>query len=527
MVLAENAGVIRQNEIVDTLQTVDAVLTQSAVLRPHAPALIAANGHSLTYGRLAHEAACVRDLLLAEGILSTDRVALVTPRGIGAVAPFFGIVGCAALVPIEPDIAEGEIDSVLSRLAIRFVVTPMDCPPAIEAAAHRRQVKILRTPGAELFSSPRTAIRSFDPARLTASSDMGPHSHAILLRTSGTTSRSKIVAITHMNLLACIEKVVPWYNLTPADRCLNLMPLYHGHGFTVGMLVPFLSGGSTIMPDVLDPQDLIAQIMEGSPSWVTGAASFYRMILSHAARTGISIDAPALRFMRTSSEAISQSDVESMELLTGVPMNTSYGSSEAQSHITAKPLASGDGCIGLVGFPVTSEIAVLDEKDTVNRFGEGELLIRGDTVFDGYVDDPESTDAAFHGDWFRTGDLARIEIDGSLSLCGRLKEIISRGGEKVAPGEIEDALATHPDVGEAVAFAVPHRTLGEEVCAAITLVGRDGEDTRRVAQDVRRHAARHLRAYKVPKKIFVVDALPRGRTGKLDRNRVARELTRG
>ena len=524
MVVAATGSLTGTHNLDDELRTIDAVLARSAFLTPEAPALLNTNGDRISYGRLANEAGIVRDFLMTEGVRPTDRVALVTPRGVDAVATFFGIVGCAALVPVEPDIAEGELESLLSRLDIRFVVTPVDCPPAVAAAARRTQVKILNTSTAAPGWPLQTPSDTFDASHLTASPDIGLHSHAILLRTSGTTSRSKIVPITHLNLLACIEKVVPWCKLTAQDRCLNLMPLYHGHGFTVGMLVPFLSGGSTIMPDALDPQDLVAQMESGAPTWVTGAASFYRMILSHTAKTGKTIDAPALRFMRTSSEATSPADVKAMETLTGVPMNTSYGSSECQSHILAKPFESGTDCFGLVGIPVTSEISVLNECGAVRRSGVGELLIRGDTVIDHYIGDPDAAAAAFHGNWFRTGDLARIEIDGSVSLCGRLKELISRGGEKVSPGEIEDVLALHPDVGEAVAFPVPHETLGEEVCAAVTLINQDSKDKQSATRDIRRHASRHLRAYKIPKKIFVVDAMPRGRTGKLDRNQVARAL---
>ncbi|MCZ6587230.1 MAG: AMP-binding protein, partial [Alphaproteobacteria bacterium] len=501
-------------------KTIDNVLSRFAVSRPDAPAVIFSGGEVLNYGALAAQVALLRERLLSHGVRATDRVALMVPRGGDAVAAFFAVIGCATLVPVERDISGTEFEDLMSRMGIGFLVTTADCPPAIADVARKGQVKIVKADPPDRAQPSKYDAPVFDPSMLETSPDIGPNSIALLLRTSGTTGRSKIVPVTHFNSLSAAEKIVQWFDLSAEDRCLSLMPLYHSHGICVGMLTPFWSGGSTIMPNELSVQHIVDLIENQSPSWVTGAASFYRMILAYAKDEIRKIDAPTLRFLRAASEALSPADAAAVERLLDIPMITSYGMTETQSQIVAKPLANGESCIGSVGLPVTAEIAVLDEAGAVRSEGKGEVLVRGDGVFAGYLDDPEATAAAFHEGWFQTGDFGRIEIDGSLSLCGRLKEIISRGGEKFAPAEIDNVLATHPDVAEAVTFPVPHPSLGEIPAAAVVL-----KAGARVSEEALVGFLRErLADFKVPARIVFVDEIPKSAVGKIQRGQLARVL---
>jgi acyl-CoA synthetase (AMP-forming)/AMP-acid ligase II len=211
--------------------------------------------------------------------------------------------------------------------------------------------------------------------------------------------------------------------------------------------------------------------------------------------------------------------MERLEAAFGAPVLESYGMTEAAHQMASNPLPPAPHKAGSVGVGVGVDVAIMDEAGGLLPQGaKGEVVVRGGNVVDGYENNPEANAAAFVAGWFRTGDQGVLDEDGYLLLTGRIKELINRGGEKISPLEIDDVLLRHPAVAEALAFAVPHKTLGEEVHAAVVLKAEAGE------RELREHCARALAEFKVPRQVHILDALPRGATGKLQRITMARTL---
>jgi acyl-CoA synthetase (AMP-forming)/AMP-acid ligase II len=344
-----------------------------------------------------------------------------------------------------------------------------------------------------------------------------------VLHTSGTTSRPKIVPLTHRNLCSSARHIASALSLTPADRCLNVMPLFHIHGLIGATLSSITAGASLVCTRGLLTHRFFEWIDQFQPTWYTAVPTMHQAILASAAASTAIIARRPLRFIRSSSAALAPKLMQEMERVFGAPVIESYGMTEASHQMASNPLpprARKPGSVGLASGP---EVAIMEEKGELLPSGQtGEIVIRGPNITLGYENNPEANATAFANGWFRTGDHGYLDGEGYLFITGRIKEMINRGGEKIAPREIDEVLMNHPGVRQAVAFAVAHPTLGEDIAAAI--VAQDGQTP--TEMELREFVARHLPAFKVPSRIVSLNEIPTGPTGKIQRNRLAEQLAK-
>ena len=344
---------------------------------------------------------------------------------------------------------------------------------------------------------------------------------ALVLHTSGTTSRPKLVPLTHANLCASARAIADALELGPDDRCLNVMPLFHIHGLIGATLASIVSGASVACTPGFDPTQFFAWVDELEPTWYTGVPTMHQAILAAAADHRDVVARRPLRFIRSSSAALPPSVSADLEATFGAPVIEAYGMTEASHQIATNPLPPGERRPGTVGRPVGADVAIVTASG--RRAGPdevGEVVIRGPGVTRGYESNPAANEQAFVDGWLRTGDEGRLDPDGYLTLTARVKEIVNRGGEKIAPREVEEALLEHPAVGEAAVFATPHPRLGEDVAAAVALRAAGAA----TPAELRRFAARRLTDFKVPRRILILSEIPKGPTGKVQRVGLAAKL---
>jgi oxalate---CoA ligase len=345
---------------------------------------------------------------------------------------------------------------------------------------------------------------------------------ALFLHTSGTTSRPKLVPLRHSNLIASAHNMVDTLQLSAADRCLNLMPLFHVHGLVGGLLAPLAAAGSAVCPANFRLGDFVDWLEATQPSWYTAVPAMHRAIVAEAIGQDEVAMGRSLRFVRSSSSPLPPSLFSELDRIFQVPVVEAYSMTEAAHQMTCNPVTPGTQKPGTVGLPAGPEVALLDESGRfVRAAGEtGEVVIRGPTVMSGYEANPEANAEAFVNGWFRTGDQGRFDSDGYLVLTRRLKEQINRGGEKISPLEIDQMLLRHPDVSEAVAFGFPHPSLGEEIAAAIV----PRAETNIAPAKLLAFLHAHLAPFKIPRRILILDRMPKGPTGKIQRRQLSKLL---
>ncbi len=478
---------------------------------PSRPAFVVPeSGHVLTYAQLAARVETLAQRLAGVGVRRGDRVALTLPNGPDFVLLLLAItVLGAAAAPLNPAYTETEFAFFLADIAPRLFLIPASRPAAAVAAAAATTVFMVEgaddgPPGLLAAGSPAAPQRSFEQG--------GPDDVAVVLHTSGTTSRPKQVPLRQRNLMASARTIAAHYRLSSADVSFCVMPLFHIHGLVGSAFAALSTGGAVIAPRRFTPHRFWPQAREHGATWLSAGPTLHQMILDKADAGG---PPPALRFVRSCSSALSPALAERAERSYRVPMLEAYGMTEASHQMASNPLPPAARLPGSVGVPTGTEIAVADQQGTFLPGGHpGEVVIRGPGVMSGYVHNPEATAAAFFGDWFRTGDRGVLR-DGYLTLEGRLKEMIIRGGENIAPAEIEQVLMSHPAVHDAVCFGVEDDKYGELVAAAVTMA-QDAE-----TGDLIEHCRQQLAAFKVPARIHVVPEIPRTPTGKVQRRRVA------
>jgi len=480
-------------------------------------ALLALDRKPLSFRALAAGIVAIRDCLAEQGIGPGDRVASVLPRGPETAMCFLGVASAATYVPLNPEYSEPELTRYLAQLRPRTIIVE-----AGAGAAARRSAAALGIPVADLVVSGETAgefrlqfpVKGRPVARSwNAADDVG-----LLLLTSGTTSAHKLVPVRQRHLLAYARASLEHYRLQPSDRGLHVMPMFHGHGLKSALLVPLACGSGVICSRGFDIPLFFRQLAELRPTWYSAAASIHQAVLQCAESRRDAVRAARLRFIRSGSARLDLRVLEGLEDAFGAPVIERYGMTETCT-LTANPLPPAERRLGSVGRPMFNDVAIIDESGNPVAPGAiGEIAARGPGVFDGYLDDPAATAAAFVDGWFRTGDLGRFDDDGYLTLAGRLKDVINRGGEKIGTMEVEAALLRHPALAEACVFPIPHPTLGEEVAAAVVRAS----DLRVTERELRAHAATLLAGFKVPRRISFLPQMPKGATSKVDREAVAR-----
>ncbi|MFN8624652.1 MAG: AMP-binding protein [Candidatus Binatia bacterium] len=476
-------------------------------------AIRAPGNAALTYADLDDAINRFAGALGAMGFSRQDRIALVVPNGAEAAVAFLGIAATCACAPLNPAYRENELAGLLSSLRAVAVVVATPDRSAATSTAQRLGLRVLPLRCVEPTRAGRCAIDvagSGGRGTARATSD----DVALLLNTSGTTTRPKTVPLTHANLVHSAHNIARTLALEAGDCCLNVMPLFHIHGL-VGALLSSLSAGASIAccPG-FSAGDFFAWMDEIQPTWYTAVPTMHQDILSRAASHAAAIRASRLRFIRSSSAALAPRVMENLAALFRAPVVEAYGMTEASHQMASNPLQAGRQKPGSVGLPAGPEMAVVDADGHRQPAGHiGEVVIRGRTVTRGYEDNPAANAEAFTDGWFHTGDQAYFDAEGYLFLTGRLKELINRGGEKIAPREIEEALLCHPGIDQAVAFAVPDDRLGEDVGAAV--VPKPGAALE--ARDIREIVAGVLADFKIPRVVRILDTLPKGPTGKLQR----------
>ncbi|HIC70636.1 MAG TPA: AMP-dependent synthetase, partial [Alphaproteobacteria bacterium] len=344
---------------------------------------------------------------------------------------------------------------------------------------------------------------------------------ALVLHTSGTTSRPKIVPLSHGNLTASAQHIGETLALSANDCCLNIMPLFHIHGLIAAVLASLAAGGSVACTPGFNALKFFAWMADFKPTWYTAVPTMHQAILTRASRNRKTIESNPLRFIRSSSSSLPPPVMRELEDTFSAPVIESYGMTEAAHQMASNPLPPSSRKPGTVGPAAGPEVAIMDEIGTVLSAGIiGEIVIRGSNVTQGYERNPAANAAAFTKGWFRTGDQGVIDEDGYLTITGRLKEIINRGGEKISPREVDEVLMDHPAVAQVVTFAVPHEKLGEDVAVAVVLA--EGADA---DSDVLRAFVRQrLADFKVPRQVVFLDEIPKGQTGKLQRIGLAEKI---
>ena len=492
-----------------------------------ATAVSSPGGTPLTYRGLRELAQRTIDALNARGIGRNDRVAIVLDNGPEMATAFVCIGAGTTAAPLNPAYRAEEFEFYLSDLGAKVLVVERDKDSPAVGVANKLNVPIVR-----LAPTPAQGAGSFtlefpDSLGKSAAARPGPaqpEDIALVLHTSGTTSRPKIVPLAQRNVCASARNIRTTLSLSATDRGLNIMPLFHIHGLIAGTIAPLSAGGEVCYTTGFNALKFFGWMEQVRPTWYTGVPTMHQAILSRASKSAEIIKANPLRFIRSSSASLPPQVLQELETVFGAPVIESYGMTEAAHQMTSNQLPPGKRKPGSVGVAAGPEVQVIDDQGRPLPAGtQGEVAIRGENVTSGYENNPKANGEAFTHGWFRTGDQGVMDADGFLTITGRLKEIINRGGEKISPREVDEVLMDHPAVAQVVCFGMPHPKLGEEVAAAVVL--REGQSA--TERDLQTFVSSRAADYKVPKKILILDEIPKGATGKLQRIGLAAKLGLG
>ena len=486
-----------------------------------APAIGAENRPDMTHEALGAFADEIVAKLNGFGIGRNDRVAIVLPNGPEMATAFLTIACGATTAPLNPAYRAEEYDFYLSDLNAKALVVADDYDGDALKVAENRGIPVLRL-------SPRAneAAGLFNLAGTISGTPENPgpaqpEDVALVLHTSGTTSRPKIVPLSQANVAASARHIANTLHLKAEDRCLNIMPLFHIHGLIAAVLSSVASGGSVWCSPGFNALRFFNWVETAKPTWYTAVPTMHQAILGRAGRNAEVIQAHPFRLIRSSSSSLPPQVMAELEATFDCPVIESYGMTEAAHQMASNPLPPAARKPGTVGVAAGPEVGIMDPDGKLLGRGEtGEVVIKGPNVTAGYENNPKANAENFTNGWFRTGDQGVLDGEGYLTITGRLKEIINRGGEKISPREVDEVLMDHPAVAQAVTFAMPHPKLGEDVAAAIVL--REGQQTDERA--VRDFAAERLADFKVPRKVLILEEIPKGATGKLQRIGLAEKL---
>lgn len=483
---------------------------------------IAAPGRApLTYGRLRVHIDDVVQTLKTMGIRRDDRIAIVLPNGPEMAVAFLSVAAYATAAPLNPALREKEFDFYLSDLGAKALMVHSEMDTPARSIAEARGIPVF-----ELSPVPTSEAGIFTLSGQENSTPEGadwpaPEHVALVLHTSGTTSRPKMVPLTQKNLCASAYHIASTLNLRSEDRCLNVMPLFHIHGIVGAVFSSLMAGSSVVCAPGFDLEKFFAWLEESRPTWYTAVPAIHQAILSRAEDHLATVRRSNLRFIRSSSAALPVKLMKELEARFGVPVIEAYGMTEAAHQIASNPLPPGKCKPGSVGVAAGPEVAVMHEAGGLLAPGErGEIVLRGPNVTHGYDDSGGATAEAFTNGWFRTGDQGYMDEEGYLFITGRLKEMINKGGKKISPKEVDDVLLNHPGIVRAAVFAVPHPTLGEDVAAAVVV--RDKTQTTEAA--IREYLSGRLAEFKIPSRVLILDDIPESGPGKIRRIGLAEAL---
>lgn len=478
----------------------------------HAPSSLAfaePDGTSVSFGELQGIVQALAEALHLDRFSAVDRVGLVSPRGPNGLVGFVAISAFATCCPLDPRLVDAELLAALKDLSLVALV---------DGTGEARIAHIAGLAGIEVLP----LARDLRALTTVATQMHGSYGHALadspalLLQTSGTTSKPKHVVLTHAQMLAAARAIGACYGLAPSDLCLNPMPHHHVHGLISGGLSSLVAGAAQHCLPSFAPDSFAGAFAALQPTWFTGSPAFHLGLLDHFRNDADRLRNSRLRFARSSSAPFPASALAAFEAMFGVPLLENYGMTETASTVCSNPPPPGKRKLGSVGHPIGAEIRIVDAQGIdVPPGREGEILLRGPSTITCYASG-EAGAAYFRDGWLRSGDMGRVDEDGYLFIAGRFKELIKRGGHSVYPLEIDSALLAYPDVVEAMAFSIPHPTLGEELVAAV--VTRPGAEVD--GDELRDFLSQRLSSYKVPSEIVLVPAIPKNAAGKTPRRQM-------
>ena len=490
--------------------------TLASILNPQSAtdlAISVPDGPDVSYAEFGQEIERVAELLAGAGVQPGKAVSIVLPNSLEFMVVFLAVTRAGAIAaPLNSAYTTDEFKFYMEDAEAQLAILPEGEHAAREAAA------LLGVPTIEaaLDDAGRTVLsRSGD--LLTARRDApapSPDDVALFLHTSGTTSRPKGVPLTHGNLAASIKNISDTYALTPDDKAIVVMPLFHVHGLIGVSLSTLSTGGSLVIPPRFSASRFWGEQRESGATWYSAVPTIHQILLARADEEGAPHE--SFRLIRSCSSALAPAVFEQLEARFGAPVLEAYGMTEASHQMSSNLLPPGDRMPGTVGKGTGVDIAIMDDDGNLVNAGDlAEVVIRGANVTHGYHNNPDANAEAFTNGWFRTGDQGFLDAEGTLTLTGRIKELINRGGEKISPLEVDAALLGHPSVAEAVCFGVPHTMYGEAVQAAVVVSGDTSEDA------IRAYCGEHLAGFKVPDRVYIIDTMPRTATGKIQRRHIA------
>ncbi|MEL6161916.1 MAG: AMP-binding protein [Cyanobacteria bacterium J06627_32] len=507
--------------------SIPSLLEQRAGVSPDAIALAAPDRIGLSYLQLHRQMATVIAQLRALGIERNDRVAVALPNGPEAAVAFLTLSAGATYAPLNPGYRANEYEFYLTDLGAKALILQPGVAEPARAVAQQLAIPVLElspslSAPAGMFDLCGPGQKTIAPSSVDQSvtqSVAQPEDIALILHTSGTTSRPKMVPLSHLNLCTSADNVRRTLALTEGDRCLNVMPLFHIHGLIGALLSSMAAGGSVVCTPGFYAPKFLSWLSETQSNWYSAVPTMHQQILSRFAETPVTKG--TVRFIRSSSAPLPPQVMSALEQAFSAPVIEAYGMTEAAHQMACNPLPPAQRKPGSVGIAAGPEVQIMDESGgLLPAQTVGEVVIRGKNVTQGYENNPAANASAFTDGWFRTGDLGLLDGDGYLFLKGRIKEIINRGGEKISPREIDEVLLDHAAVEQVVTFAAPHTLLGEDV--AVAIVVKAGESL--TEQVVKEFAAAKLADFKVPRVVLFLDEIPKGPTGKRQRIGLAEKL---
>ena len=507
--------------------TVHALIERGAQQHPQALyALASESGTTLSYAQLQRNCGLVSARLRSLGLVPGDTVSLVMPNGLGTLQWLLGALhGGFCVNPVNLLSQPEQMRYVLQHSDCKLVLASADwvAPvqallPAETAEPAGRAVQLLQVDPDQLALAPlaETAAATATETE-TATEAPAPHALALLMYTSGTTGQPKGVILTQANLAANAQAISAEHALTAEDRVLGVLPLYHINAFAVTMLAPLASGGSVVMAPRFSAQRFWAQATRHGCTWVNVVPTIISFLLEGEAPPQDRLS--GIRFCRSASAALPPEHLRAFEARFDIGVIETMGLTETVAPSFSNPLDAAQRKLGSVGRASGGQAQVVDASlQPVPDGTTGEVTIRGPHVMQGYYKNAEATAAAFTTDgWLRTGDLGHRDADGFFFVTGRIKELIIKGGENIAPREIDEALLKHPAVLDAAAVGIPDKHYGQEILACVVLrAGMQADEA-----ELRRFCEQHLGRYKTPQQWRFVQDLPRGPSGKVQRLKLA------
>ncbi len=498
-----------------TLPTFDRVIEARAAESPRAPFAFAPEaGSTLDYGDLAAFVRALEAAFAAWDVAPGEVVAFMLPNGIAALQAFLGTMATGRIVaPVNLLAQDSQLDYVLAHAAPRIVFATDEHAVRVAAASERTGIatRIVRV-AADAIELPAAP-----PAQAAA---IEPDATAMLMYTSGTTGVPKGVLLSHANMLAAGRAVAAHQALDASDRVLSSLPLYHVNGQCIATVSTLVTGGSLVIPARYSTSQWWPLVERYRPTWLNLVPTIVSYLLNGPDLTAQQRSAvQSLRFARSASAPLSPDQQRAFESRFGIPIIEAMGLTESASVAFCNPMAAAARKLGSPGLPLAVSARVVAADGRVLGAGEaGEIQLCGPTVMSGYYRAPELTAKTLSTDgWLATGDLGYRDADGFYFITGRLKELIIKGGENIAPREIDEALLRHPAVLEAAAVGVPDREYGQEILACVVLrAGATLDET-----ELRAHCLRELGRYKSPRYWRFVDELPKGPSGKVQRLKLA------